>query len=169
MVSFLHSKTHQHYLFAVVGGSHNKTFTGFPLGGLSSQIKISEDIIERHTAFFTTSVVPKHSHNQFWSRQPALSWRIRCCSPPCLLMPINLSWCQTTAWKCHYCSLSPEALRMQCFCDFYHSNHPFLGVLTSSWPQRYSPSIPASCMPLKCMVTCWPNVWPKAVYHRLPA
>lgn len=89
----LDSNTHQHYLFAGVGGSHNKTFTGFPLGGLSAEDK-SLEVIQRHTAFLTTTMAPKNSHNHFWSLQPALSevWN-RYCSPPCLLMSINQTMC----------------------------------------------------------------------------
>lgn len=67
MIHLLDSNT-QHYLCSVVGGSHNKTFTGFPLGGLSAEVKISEEVIQRQPAFFTTAIV----HNHFWS-QPALS------------------------------------------------------------------------------------------------
>lgn len=74
MIHLLDSNIHQRYLFAVVGGSHK--FTGFPFGGLSAEVKISEEVIQRWPAFPTTTMVPKHSHNHFWSPQPALSWRL---------------------------------------------------------------------------------------------
>lgn len=140
MIHLLDSNTHQNYLSAVVRGLHNETFTGFPLGGLSAEVKISEEVIQRQPAFFTSTMVPKHSSQPLLSLPSPEVW-IHYCSPPCVLMPINLSWCQTICLEMPLC---PPSLQRPWQCSVSVSFTPAITLSSAFFlPAGHSITAPA--------------------------
>lgn len=162
---------HEPYLSETVRGSHSKSFTaliGFPLGGLSAKVKDSVEVLlpppQRQPACFTTTGVPKHPSQPVLvtSVCPLLKFGFitaaDCAMPLDAYEPGPLS-----GQMLGNATISPSLQRpwgSSVSCIFHPSNHPFLGIPPSCWPQHYSPSMQASCMPLR---SWWPRLMPKVL------
>lgn len=155
-------------------GSHNKSFTaliGFCLGGLSAKVKVSVEVLlpppQRQAACFTTTGVPKHPLQPVLVTSAFLLLKFEFISAAHYAMPLDVHEPRLLSGQTlGNATIAPSLQRPwgnSVSCIFHPSIHTSLGIPPSSWPQHYSPSVSASCMPLRCLVSWWPSLMPKVL------